>query len=282
MKEIHETHEKDITVVRLMRNFGQHNALMCGFRHARGQFIITMDDDLQNPPSEIPKLISAIEDGQLDVVYGCYETKMHGMTRNLGSFLVQAFYRLVFKSSQAVTSFRIIRREVIGSIRSYNLNYTYIDGLLAWSTQRIGQVLVGHHPRTIGRSGYSVAKLLVLAFNLFTNFSLLPLQLVSAVGFAAAVSGLAIGAYYLVQALFSAIAVPGFAATIVSIFILGGVQLLALGIMGEYLGRLHLNINRKPQYVERESISASLPERSAVPEVGTTSEPAPVRGTPVC
>jgi undecaprenyl-phosphate 4-deoxy-4-formamido-L-arabinose transferase len=234
-----------------MRNYGQHNALMCGFRHTCGEYIITMDDDLQNPPEEIPKLVAAIKNSKLDLVYGYYGSKSHDMWRNMGSALITFFYRSVFRSSVIPSAFRVINRSLLEGIFSYDLNFTYIDGLLAWNTQRVGEVSVEHHPRTAGRSGYSISKLLLLAFNLFTNFSLVPLQLVSAYGFLVAITGFLVGVYYLCQYMFSNIAVPGYASTIIAILVLGGTQLLALGIMGEYLGRLHLNVNHKPQYTER-------------------------------
>lgn len=240
-----------IVVVQLMRNFGQHNALMCGFRLSRGRFVVSMDDDLQNPPEEIPRLLAAIETSGNDLVYGVPDRKKHDAMRNAGSALVTAFYRRVFRSTVQPTSFRIMRRELVDAILSYALNYTFIDGLLAWNTQRVGELTVEHRPRAVGRSGYSASKLLVLAFNLFTNFSLLPLQAVSLLGFLAAAGGLLVGAYYLLAYLTAAITVPGYASTITAILVLGGVQLLALGVMGEYIGRLHLNVNRKPQYTVR-------------------------------
>jgi len=252
LSELQAEHPESIIAIQLMRNFGQHNALMCGFRHARGSFAVTMDDDLQNPPTEIPKLLQAIREGNWDVVYGQYAEKKHHLGRNLGSRTVNAFYRLVFRSDVTVTSFRIIRKETLDAILSYNLNFTFVDGLLAWNTRRIGSVLVDHEPRQQGRSGYSVWKLLTLALNLFTNFSLLPLQVVSALGLCCATGGAMVGFYYLVFFLLGRIEVPGYASTIVAILMLGGCQLLSLGIMGEYLGRLHLNVNRKPQYTERQ------------------------------
>jgi glycosyltransferase involved in cell wall biosynthesis len=252
LQQLQSQHPDCVTALQLMRNFGQHNALMCGFRHSRGQYVVTMDDDLQNPPEEILKLIRAMQRGEYDLVYGRYQSKNHRNWRNVGSWLVNCFYRIVFKSSVTVTSLRIMRRDLLQSILSYSLNFTYIDGLLAWNTQRIGQVAVEHHPRANGRSGYSLAKLATLALNLFTNFSLLPLQLVSAVGFVAAAGGLLVGIYYLTQYLLANIAVPGYASTIIAIMVIGGIQLLSLGIIGEYLGRLHLNVNRKPQYTIRE------------------------------
>jgi glycosyltransferase involved in cell wall biosynthesis len=248
---LHEADPEGITAIQLMRNFGQHNALMCGFRHARGRLVVTIDDDLQHPPEEIAKLLTALTEQELDLVYGCPLGKKHSFWRNAGSAVVTSFYRLAFRSTITITSFRAMRRQLVESILSYSKSFTFIDGLLAWNTQRIGQVAVEHHPRTNGRSGYSLAKLLLLAFNLFTNFSLLPLQLVSGCGLFAAGSGFLVGVYYFFQYVFHNITVPGYASTIIAVLFLGGMQLLALGILGEYMGRLHLNVNRKPQYVER-------------------------------
>lgn len=251
VEALRASHAGLLTGVQLMRNFGQHNALMCGFRHALGRFVVTIDDDLQNPPEEIPKLLEAAEARQLDVVYGKYRSKQHATGRNLGSRIVNAFFQIVFRTPVTVSSFRVIRREVIDAILSYTLNFTFIDGLLAWNTTRIGEVEVEHVPRRTGRSGYTLAKLVALALNLFTNFSVLPLQIASGIGLVAAVLGLTIGAYYLVQYMLSNIAVPGYASTIVAVLVLGGLQLLSLGMIGEYVGRLHLNVNRKPQYTVR-------------------------------
>jgi undecaprenyl-phosphate 4-deoxy-4-formamido-L-arabinose transferase len=244
-------HADRIVAIELMRNFGQHNALMCGLRHARGAFVVTMDDDGQNPPEEIPKLLRAIEDGDYDLVYGAYRSKRHSGWRNLGSTLVNAFYRITFHVPVTVTSFRIVRRPLLDSIFSYTLNFTFIDGLLAWNTQRIGQVEVDHRPRAVGRSGYSPRKLLTLAFNLFTNFSLLPLQVVSFLGLLTAMCGFLLAFLCLVLYLLARISVPGYASTIMIVLVVGGVQLISLGIIGEYLGRLHMNVNRKPQYSVR-------------------------------
>jgi undecaprenyl-phosphate 4-deoxy-4-formamido-L-arabinose transferase len=249
-----ELHGADprVKAVQLMRNYGQHNALMAGFRHAQGRIVVTLDDDLQHPPEEIPKLLDALRATELDLVYGTFGDKQHGAWRNLGSAVVGIFYRAVFRSSVQITSFRAIRRELLETIFPYNLNFTFIDGLLAWNTRRIGATRVAHHPRALGRSGYTLARLLVLTLNFVTNFSLLPLQLVSACGFLTAGLGLLTAFYYLFQYFSNNIVVPGYASVIIAILVLGGVQLLALGIIGEYLGRLHMNVNRKPQYFERQ------------------------------
>lgn len=256
IQELQRQCPENIVGVQLMRNFGQHNALMCGFRNSRGQYIITMDDDLQNPPEEIPKLLNAIHVSGLDLIYGCFRFKEHNRWRNFGSSLANSFFRFIFKSPARVTSFRIIRRSLMESILSYNLNFTFIDGLLAWNTQRIGTVPVEHHPRHDGRSGYSLSKLATLSFNLFTNFSLLPLQLVSVLGIVSATSGIVLAAYYLLRYFLGRILVLGYASIVIAVLVLGGIQLLSLGIIGEYLGRLHLNVNRKPQYQVREFLAS--------------------------
>jgi glycosyltransferase involved in cell wall biosynthesis len=237
--------------IRLMRNYGQHNALMCGLKHSRGRYVVTMDDDLQNPPEEIPKLIDRIKLTQADLVYGVPADRKHAQWRNLGSLMVKRFYQRVFRSSVNPTQFRIMERRLVDSVLFYDLNFTYLDGLLAWCTQSIAETEVDHAPRQHGRSGYNFSKLLSLALNLYTNFSLIPLQVVSLMGVLASAAGFATALYFLAQRLLSNIAVPGYASTIVAVLILGGLQLLALGIMGEYLGRLHLNVNRKPQYLIR-------------------------------
>lgn len=259
LRSIRDRRPGRATIVRLMRNYGQHNALMCGLRRARGAVVVTIDDDLQNPPEEIPKLLDALEARDLDLVYGLYQSKRHASWRNAGSRLVNVFYRAVFGNDVTVASFRALRRPLVESILEYDLNYTFVDGLLAWNTRRIGQTPVAHEPRREGRSGYDVRRLTVLALNLFTNFSLLPLQVVSACGLAVSACGFALALYYLGCALASEIAVPGYASTIIAILMIGGTQLLGLGIIGEYLGRLHLNVNRKPQYRVREESSSHSP-----------------------
>lgn len=251
IQSLRASYSGHLVAIQLMRNYGQHNALMCGLGVARGEYVVTMDDDLQNPPEEIPKLLAAITRHDLDLVYGCPSSRSHAAWRNLGSSIVWHFYRTVFRNPVIPTPFRIMRHQLARSVMFYDLNFTYLDGLLAWCTSRIGGVEVEHHVRAHGTSGYSLGKLLSLALNLYTNFSLIPLQIVSGLGFVTAASGFFVGMFYLIQYFASSIAVPGFASTIVAILVLGGAQLLALGVIGEYLGRLHLNVNRKPQYVVR-------------------------------
>ncbi|MCP3982762.1 MAG: glycosyltransferase family 2 protein [bacterium] len=256
---LHAENPERVVGVQLMRNFGQHNALMAGMRRARGAVLVTLDDDLQHPPEEVPKLVRALEEGGLDLVYGTYEQRQHRGWRNAGSSLVTGIFRRLFGVAFTFTSFRALRSELARSVFTYSLNFTFLDGLFAWNTNRIGSVPVRHEARQEGASGYSVSTLLLLSLNMLTNFSLLPLQIVSWLGVAAAGAGLGLGGVYLVATLFGMTKVPGYASIIVAILTLGGIQLLALGIIGEYLGRVHLNINRKPQYLERSVLDADLP-----------------------
>jgi glycosyltransferase involved in cell wall biosynthesis len=276
LEDLQRAHPDRVSAVRLARNFGQHNALMCGFHEARGDVVVTMDDDLQNPPEEVPKLLAALGNSELDVVYGRYGTKKHRPWRNGGSWMINVFYRRVFGNKITVTSYRAVRRDTLANILTYDLNFTFIDGLLAWNTQRIGVVDVEHHARSEGRSGYTLARLATLAFNLFTNFSLLPLQIVSAMGLALAGSGFLVGLWYLVAYFRNRIVVPGYASTITAILVLGGAQLVALGMIGEYLGRLHLNVNRKPQFAVRTRLG---PPRGDHPFRATRNTPATDRSS---
>ena len=242
-----------IRAMRLMRNFGQHNALMCGFNHARGAYIITMDDDLQHPPEEIPKLIDAISD-RYDIVYGVYAGKKHNFLRNLGSRFIIWSYHKALGVRGDITSFRIIRREIIQNVIAYDKSFTFIDGFLAWHTRNIGYVKIQHDERATGRSGYSLGKMLNLSFNLFTNFSLKPLQLASVVGIIFALIGFLLGIYYLGRRILVGTDFPGFSAIFVAVSIFSGIQLIILGLIGEYLGRIHMNISKKPQYAVREDL----------------------------
>ncbi|MFH1612337.1 MAG: glycosyltransferase family 2 protein [bacterium] len=239
--------DKKVKIIQLMRNFGQHNALMCGFSLANGEYIITLDDDLQNPPEEIPKLIDKIKQGY-DIVYGEYISKKHKWFRNIGSSFIQMVYKKIFNVSHNLTSFRIIKKELIKQILNYNKNYTFVDGLIAWNTKNIGVCNVSHNKRLDGKSGYNIKKLLTLAFNLITNFSIFPLQIVSILGFSFAILGFIMGIIFFLKKIIFDIPITGYTSLIISITLFSGIQLITLGFIGEYIGRIHLNINQKPQY----------------------------------
>jgi len=242
-----------VTAINLSKNFGQHNALMCAFSYAQGDFSITIDDDLQIPPEEIPRLIAEIEKGY-DVVYGTYPKKKHSFFRNMGSWLIRSIFSLIFKVQIPITSFRIITRHIVQSIVGYNKSFTYIDGLISWHTDSIGSVEVRHESRQQGRSGYSLYKLISLGLNLLTNFSLLPLQMATIVGIFMAFSAFGIGFYFIYLKIVHKIAVEGWTSLMVSTTLFSGIILVLIGLLGEYLGRVHLNINNMPQYAIREIV----------------------------
>ena len=231
----------------LMRNFGQQNATMCGFRQACGRILVSLDDDLQNPPEEIPLLLAELEQGY-DVVFGVYELKRHGLYRRLGSWLINKFYAWTFRTRGRVSAFRALRAELAERLLDYDLNFTYINGLIAWYTERVSRVVVRHESRNLGQSGYTLRRLLNLSTNMMTNFSLLPLQIATCAGLLFASVGFVLGATFVVRKLAYGSAVSGFTAIIVSISFFSGMILLFLGIIGEYVGRIHMNINRKPQF----------------------------------
>ena len=240
--------KSELKIIRLGRNFGQHNAIMCGFNFSRGKYIITLDDDLQNPPEEIGRLIDKMKEGY-SVVYGIYEKKAHGLTKNFGSALIGWYYRKIFQVNNRISAFRLISREIVEEVIKYDKNFTYIDGLISWNTRSIAEVLVKHSPRGKGRSGYNLSKILKLSFNMITNFSAFPIRMASFLGIMFSLLGFGLGIYFFIKAFVINIPVTGYASLIVAITIFAGVQLLTIGVIGEYIARVHMNINKKPQYL---------------------------------
>jgi len=240
-----------IRCFQLTRNFGQQNATMCGMRLARGRIVITCDDDLQNPPEAVPALIGELEKGY-DAVFGVYETKKHSVFRRLGSWIINTLYSWTFHSKGRVSAFRAMRFDLVEKILEYDLNFTYINGFIAWYTNRVSRVAVPHQSRSQGRSGYTLKKLFVLSFNMMTNFSLLPLQIASFFGLIFALAGFVMGGFFVIRRLAFGTSVSGFTAIIASISFFSGMILFFLGVIGEYIGRIHMNINRKPQYSIRQ------------------------------
>jgi glycosyltransferase involved in cell wall biosynthesis len=241
-----------IRAVSLMRNYGQHNALLCGIRAARYGVIVTMDDDLQHPPEEIPKLLAALAEGY-DVVYGTPEHERHGLGRDLASMITKLALQKVMGAEIAgqVCAFRIFRVEVAKAFDHYEGAFVSIDVLLTWGTNRFYATPVRHDPRKQGSSGYNVRKLIAHAINMMTGFSTLPLQMASVIGFAFTFLGFCVLVYVLVRYFTRGDPVPGFPflASIVAVF--SGAQLFALGIIGEYLARMHFRSMQKPPYVVR-------------------------------
>lgn len=236
----------------LMRNYGQHNALLCGIRAARFAVVITMDDDLQNPPEEIPKLLTELAAGH-DVVYGTPVTEQHGRYRNLASIATKfvLHHSMGASTARKISAFRAFRQPLRDAFAGYHSQYVSIDVLLTWGTVRFSQVPVSHQPRKEGRSNYTIAKLFTHTLNMVTGFSTLPLRIASLVGFAFTFFGILVLAYAVGRYLLQDAQVPGFAflASVIAIF--SGAQLFALGIIGEYLARMHFRMMELPAYTIR-------------------------------
>jgi len=251
-----------IHAINLMRNYGQHNALLCGIRAARHGVIVTMDDDLQHPPEEIPKLLAVLDQGY-DVVYGRPAQEQHGILRDLASLATKLALQHMMGAEIArqVSAFRVFRAEVAGAFTHYDGSFVSIDVLLTWGTNRFAATPVRHEPRAQGTSGYTFRKLVTHALNMMTGFSTKPLQLASLVGFAFTLFGFGVLCYVLIRYWLQGTPVPGFPflASIVALF--SGAQLFALGIIGEYLARMHFRSMQKPPYVVRVDVGGSRRDR---------------------
>jgi undecaprenyl-phosphate 4-deoxy-4-formamido-L-arabinose transferase len=239
--------------IRMSRNYGQHNALLCGIREAKYATIVTLDDDLQNPPEEIGKLIAVLDDGA-DVVYGTPMNEQHGFLRDQSSRITKLALQSAMGAETArnVSAFRAFRTRIRDAFETYRGPYVSIDVLLTWGTTRFSHIPVRHEPRQIGKSTYTVRKLVTHAFNMMTGFSTLPLQVASLIGFVFTLFGFGILVYVLISYLTNGAVVPGFAFLASLIAIFSGAQLFALGIIGEYLARMHFRAMDRPTYLVRE------------------------------
>ncbi len=244
----------NITFIDLSRNFGQHNAIIAGFNFISGEYIITMDDDLQNPPEEIFKLFGKINEGY-DVVYAKYGKKKHNWMRNFGSNINDLMAKIMINKPKDIyfTSFRIIKRFVVDEIIKYDGPYCYIDGLILRITKNISMQEVQHNERTIGKSNYNLLKLFKLWMNGFTNFSILPLRVATFSGFIFSFFGFIFMAFIIIMKLTSNIQL-GWTSVMVSIIFFSGIQLISIGLLGEYIGRIFLSINKSPQFIIKKII----------------------------
>ena len=235
----------------LMRNYGQHNALLCGIRMARFDVCVTMDDDLQNPPEEIPALLAGLE--QCDVVYGTPERQQHGVYRDLASTITKLVLQQAMGAETArnISAFRAFKTDLRNAFAAYRSPLVSIDVLLTWATTRFRAISVRHDERKRGVSNYTMRRLVVHALNMMTGFSTLPLRLAAMIGFSFTLFGMGVLAYVIGRYLIQGSVVPGFAflASVIAIF--SGAQLFALGIVGEYLGRMHMRMMDRPTYSVR-------------------------------
>ena len=257
-------HAGMVTYVKLGRNFGEHNAVMAGLWHARGDYAVIMDDDFQNPPEEVGRLIDHARRHGYDIVYTHSPVKHHHWLRNLSSRLNDRVANFMLNKPRHLylSSFKCLSRFLVGQILKYRGPYPYIDGLALRCTRNIGIIEVRHAPRREGRSNYTPRKLLRLWLNMFVNFSVMPLRVSTVVGLASSVLGLALGVEVLVERLVRPGVPVGWASVLVPIVLFSGVQLVMLGLLGEYLGRLFLTENQTPQFVVREVVESGVPAPS--------------------
>ncbi|MGA8743078.1 MAG: glycosyltransferase family 2 protein, partial [Terracidiphilus sp.] len=244
--------------IRMSRNYGQHNALLCGIRAAKHGIILTMDDDLQHPVSEISPMLAALKP-EYDVVYGAPQEEQHGILRNFASRLTKIALASTMGADTArnVSAFRVFRTRLRDGFQTYRSPSVSIDVLLTWTTTRFTAIKVRHALRSKGVSGYTPGKLIRHAVNLMTGFSTLPLQIASVVGFVFVLFGFSVLAYVLANYAIRGAAVPGFTflASVIAIF--SGAQLFALGIFGEYLARMHFRSMDRPPYLVGETAALS-------------------------
>jgi len=241
--------------INLMRNYGQHNALLAGIRAAAHEVIVTIDDDLQNPPDEIPSLLDKLSEGY-DVVYGAPQQEQHGFFRDMASRVTKIALQEAMGTETArhVSAFRAFRTQVRDAFSNYRGPFVSIDVLLTWGTSRFSAIQVRHEPRRVGASNYTFRKLMTHALNMMTGFSTLPLQLASWIGFGFTFFGLIVLAYVIGRYLIQGGSVPGFPFLASIIVVFSGAQLFALGIIGEYLARMHFRMMDRPPYVLRNTL----------------------------
>jgi len=239
--------------INLMRNYGQHNALLAGIRAAQQELIVTIDDDLQHPPEEIPKLLNELARGY-DVVYGAPREETHQFSRNLASQMTKLAFQSILnvKAARKISAFRVFRTSLRTAFDSFNAPHPSIDVLLTWATTRFSFVDVQHNERQIGASNYNLMKLFAHAMNMMTGYSTMPLRIASLLGFGFTLFGIGVFLYVFVRYMVQGTPVQGFTflASVISIF--SGVQLFVFGIFGEYLARMYSRVMDRPTYVIQE------------------------------
>jgi glycosyltransferase involved in cell wall biosynthesis len=247
--------DNNVKIIQLMKNFGQHRALMCGLQYAEGKYVITMDDDLQHPPEEIPKLIRKIQLSRMDAVIGKPISKRHSSFKNMGSIILDKLYTLILKKPKNVRvgSFCILTDKLVSEIRKETTSNPMLNALMFKNTRRIINETVNHHKRKYGKTTYSLSKLLTICYNLIINYSALPLKLVSVIGFLASSLGFVGFIYVFTRAMFGKTSVAGWASTVLLILFFSGLILFSFGIVGEYLIRILQEVGNQEQYKIRKA-----------------------------
>jgi len=234
----------------LAKNVGEHNAVMAGLNKVKGDWAVIMDDDFQNPVAEVSKLIEYILNNNYDVVYTKYDKKQHSAFKNIGSYFNNKVANIMLKKPNELylSSFKAIKQKLISEIIKYKLPYPYIDGLILRTTNNIGVIEVQHKSRSQGQSGYTIKKLISLWLNMFTNFSVVPLRIATFLGAVLSFGGFLFAIAILVEKLFYPEVPQGYASLVIIFIIFSGVQLVFIGLIGEYLGRLFISNNKHPQF----------------------------------
>lgn len=255
IRKLCEEHS-EIRGIGFTKNFGQHSALMAGLRYADGDYVVCLDDDGQTPADEVDKLLDKLEEGY-DAVYARYEHKKHSAFRNMGSRVNDLMARTMLgkPAELYISSYFAVKRFVVDDMVRYENSYPYVIGLVLRATRNIANVTVSHREREEGSSGYTFGKLLGLWFNGFTAFSVKPLRLATALGAFSAVLGFLYGVYTIVKRLVRPDVPLGFSSTMAALVFFGGMIMLMLGLIGEYIGRIYISLNNSPQYVIREKVN---------------------------
>ncbi|MCF6171653.1 MAG: glycosyltransferase family 2 protein [Bacteroidales bacterium] len=251
LKGIKQTNSKDVVIVRLNKNYGQGNASFCGFKYAKGGRVITIDDDLQQPPEEIPKMIDLFEQEKLELVYGVYKHKKHSVTRNLGSKVVRKSARKFFDKPEMASSFRLISSKITQKVLPHKSNFIFVDELLWWYTDKISFAFVEHRKREGSKSGYTYGKLWKLLANLLIHYTNFPLRLMVYGGLFFSILFLFVTVYYLMAKAFYDVPL-GYTSIIVGIMLSTSMILFSLGVIGEYVSRLYTFQNKKPPFIVEE------------------------------
>ncbi|MCB9449899.1 MAG: glycosyltransferase [Anaerolineaceae bacterium] len=229
-----------IIAISLIRNFGQHNALFCGLQHSSGDYVITIDDDLQNPPGEIIHLVDKALESDYDLVIGQFRRKAHAWYRRSGSQVIAWVNRHVFDQPPdlVLTNFRLIRRDVVERINNYRTTFPYISGMVLMFSSHYANVMVDHHPRTVGASQYNWFRITNLVLRILFNYSAFPLQLVSLGGIGISLIAFLLGMFFLFKSIFLGVSVPGWTTIVVLISLFTGINIAITSVLGQYVVRL--------------------------------------------
>ncbi len=248
IRKIAEQYKGQIKAIRLAKNCGQQSATLCGIHHASGKWIVTIDDDLQHLPEEIPILIARQKETGADMVYGIFEQKQHSFFRNVGSYMFNKLFALIGNTSGSGSAFRLINGEVCdGLLKNYH-SHMLLDEVLSWHASTVAQINVRHEARELGKSGYSGMKLMLLTINYVVNYTVVPLRLMTYGGLISSFVTLCIGLYFIYEKQYENVEL-GFTSIVVAIFFSTSLILFSLGVIGEYISRIYVKDWNRPQYL---------------------------------